>query len=575
VSVPRDPHRVLRDFAVTLLQKETVNATVWEIAKGAVAQFGFEDCVVYLLDDERNCLIQVAAHGPKNPRNHTILDPLEIDLGQGIVGAAAASGMSQLVPDTRVDTRYIVDLAPKLSELAVPMIYGDCVIGVVDSENQQLGYFDQSSRELLECVAAMAASRIVALQTINRLNETVHRLQEAETELSTRAEELRAARDRAEEASRVKGRFVARMSHELRTPLTSILGFTEQLRRNNHRAMTPQDRHSLDTIDRNGSHLLRLVDDLLDHARLESGRLRIQESSTSVSEVLNDLSQMFHREEADHGFRLQLLLEEGVPEFLWTDPLRLRQILINLIGNAFKHAPIGLGAIRVRVGIEPGGDMLQFEVRDPGPGLSESDLQRAFEDFEQLDRDQVEARGGAGLGLPISRRLAQLLGGELSYHSDFHGSTFRLTIPVPVQQPVPTVAEASPQQPCVEPGPPSRILVADDSPDIRLLVQHCLQRAGHEVVLASNGQEALETWVQSRDFGLVLMDMQMPVLDGYRATQALRREGCTVPIVAFTAHAMSEEAARCREVGCSDYLTKPFEAKVLVELIGRLAQEPV
>ncbi len=569
VELQRREHqaRVIGDFAQSLLQQKTLHDVVWTVVRQAIAKLEFEDCVVYLLDARRDVLVQAAAHGPKNPRSDQLLNPIEIPVGEGIVGAAAASREIQLVGDVRQDPRYIVDDAARCSELAVPMLYDDRVVGVLDSEHSQPHYFDQGHVDILRIVASMTASCIVARQTIEQLRGAVRRLSSAEEKLEQQAADLRAARDRAEHASRAKTMFLANMSHEVRTPLTSILGFSEQLGHDLGEVATPEQRDAVDTIARSGRYLLSLVNSILDLSKMEAGQVQVELRATDPRALLDDVRTLLQPQANSRGLTLRTSVSSAVPATVRTDSTRLQQILINVVGNAIKFSAPHSGDIDIHASIQSAGPQRQrlaLRVEDCGPGIPVHRVARIFEEFEQGDAPSDLRDGGAGLGLPISRRLARLLGGDVTVEARDHGGS-RFTI---------TVALRGDEQDSSRGGNgPSNqrgaghVLLVDDSPEVQRLVQRYLRLNGFEVSVAGDGQAALSTWQENPDLSAILMDMRMPRMDGYATTAALRKAGCAVPIIALTAHAMRDDELRCRQAGCTGYLTKPF---ALADLLSAL-----
>ncbi|WP_166826311.1 ATP-binding protein [Thalassoroseus pseudoceratinae] len=391
------------------------------------------------------------------------------------------------------------------------------------------------------------------------------------------------ARSQAEEADQVKSRFLAHMSHELRSPLTAILGFCDMLQSQTDLSRLQE---IADTIHRNGSHLLEIINDILDLSRIEAQMLTIRSEEFLLAEVVRELRSLFELPDEDDNNAFETILETPVSKTLKTDPLRLKQILSNLLSNAFKYAPDGIKELRIRT--TPDGE-IAFAVRDTGPGIAETELQQIFAPFSRLVHDEDTGVAGTGLGLAIGRRLAELLGGKLSVESQLgQGTTFTLTLPrscmiagetidsianevrkptrsLPVEDTAPTSR------------PPGRVLVADDRRDVWRVVEHFLKKAGYEAVIAKNGREAIDeiesAATEGQEFEAVLMDMQMPVLSGYEAVRELRANGFRQPIIALTASAMKGDRAKCLEAGCDDYLPKPIDGKALLDKVRKLLDD--
>ena len=384
------------------------------------------------------------------------------------------------------------------------------------------------------------------------------------------------AKDAAEAASRAKSEFLANMSHELRTPMTAILGYSQLL---DEELAAGERAEALLSIRTNGSHLLRLLNDILDLSRMEAGQLGLQSETVQLDELLADLTATLSPQARERQLEMRIAREPGAPAQLTTDRWRLRQILLNLLGNALRFTERGQVKLEIRAVRVGDRDSVELLVSDTGVGMSPEEQLRIFRPFTQLDGSSTRRIGGAGLGLAISRRLAELLGGTIAVESaPGRGSSFRLTLPCVAGAPAtspPAAAGAS------ETGTDlagRRILLAEDSRDNQRLIGTLLRRAGATVEIVGNGRDALERALQAlaseEPFHVVLMDMQMPELDGYQATRALRERGYTLPVVALTAHAMTGHREECLAAGCDDYLTKPVDRALLLELAARHAGKP-
>jgi signal transduction histidine kinase/CheY-like chemotaxis protein len=388
------------------------------------------------------------------------------------------------------------------------------------------------------------------------------------------------AKTKAERANHSKSQFLAQMSHELRTPMTGIIGFTDCLLDS---LTDSQQIASARAVKRNSEHLLRIVNEILDLAHVESGNLIVERTQCSPRRVVEQTVQLMQIEADAKGVRLVSRLEPGVPSTVSMDPGRVRQILLNVVGNAIKFTECGSVELTYRyIRAETGGRM-EFAVTDSGAGIRPEDSGRIFQQFIQADGSIQHRFGGNGLGLSISRKLVKLMQGSLTLESDVdRGSTFTVSLPTPDARwtPAATRRHSLRQERESSKRIAAHVLLVDDCSDNRSLIKHLLIRMGLRVTLAEHGARALSliSGSQPVDFDLVLMDMQMPIMDGYTAVQRARELGFRLPIVALTAHAMSGDRRKCLDAGCDDYLTKPIDRQELSNVLRRnlrhLAQRP-
>ncbi len=393
---------------------------------------------------------------------------------------------------------------------------------------------------------------------------------------------LSEARAAAEVANRAKSEFLANMSHEIRTPMTAIMGFLDVLLSH---TPEPDDLQSLPIIKRNAAYLLELINDILDLSKIEAHKLEFHKTRFSLQELVSDVHGSMSVCAREKGLPLSIEYDGPIPETLEGDRTRVRQILMNLITNAIKFTDRGQVRVIIRFLSDEVNPGIQFQVTDTGIGIKPHELRRLFQPFTQGDGSTKRQQGGTGLGLTITNRLVESLGGQIAVDSQpGKGSTFTVTLPTAAVKEL-TLIEAdnsvlyasSPFADLRNLQHNCRVLVVDDRSDIRLLIRHFLEEAGAEVATAGNGRKAIEAideaHKQGQPFDVIVMDMQMPVMDGYTATAELRGRGFKRPIIALTASAMKGEREACLAVGCDAYLSKPITQSDLVAAVARYSSD--
>jgi signal transduction histidine kinase/CheY-like chemotaxis protein len=439
----------------------------------------------------------------------------------------------------------------------------DAVLFIAHAQGMRALRRSAADRAALERGREEVEAQVVA--RTRELRETAEALRRSE-------EETRAAMEAAEAASRAKSQFLANMSHEIRTPMSAILGYADVVGED---AMTPGERsEATGRIRTNAQHLLGIIDDVLDLSKIEAGTLRVEPVACDPRRVCDDVTGVVQERASAKGISYVLEVAPDLPRVV-SDPLRLRQVLVNLVGNAVKFTTEG--EVRLRAAWEPRPDgrvTLRFTVRDTGIGMTIAEVGTLFRAFSQVDSSMSRRFGGTGLGLFISRRLARMLDGDIRVTSEpGRGSEFVLEFAAPLAPSETPDALPPAPTPAGTRALAGRILVAEDGPDNQRLFEHMLRRAGAEVTVVGDGAAACDAVLSAdaagRGFDIVLMDMQMPGMDGYAATARLRASGWRGPIVALTAHAMLGDRARCLEAGCSDYLSKPVSRSLLLATCAR------
>jgi PAS domain S-box-containing protein len=555
----------LNDITVGLLQRLDLD----DLLRGAVTQasvlVGTTHGYIYLLEQASRMMrlrigIGVHAGTPDYP----------VERGTGVAGMVWQSGKMVIVNDYPAWAGRPAAFAEThvRATVGMPLTSGREVVGVIGLTHTAEGRtFSDDEIDVLKRFASLAS---IAIDNVRLLN-----MVQQEVDERTRAEAaLRAAQQAAEAANQAKSVFLSRMSHELRTPLNIILGFVQVMERDT--SLSPGQQTNLATVRRSGTHLLSLINAVLELSKIEAGRETLDERSFDLHHMLDGLEEMFRIRAEQKELRLIFERTPDVPRYVVCDEGKLRQVLINLLSNAIKFTPEGGVTLAVEgrksrtanQAESPGISMLRFVVEDTGVGIAADELPAIFEEFGQTQSGR-QSNEGTGLGMSISRAFVRMLGGDIAVESaPGQGSRFSFAIPVgqgdPTRiapQPSPrTVVALAPDQPVY------RILVADDIEENRLVLQQLLTSVGFEVREASNGREVLNLW-ETWEPHLIWMDMRMPEMDGYEATRRIKAtpRGRQTPIIALTASAFEEDRAAMREAGCNDIVAKPFEEPQIFE----------
>ncbi len=421
----------------------------------------------------------------------------------------------------------------------------------------------ENLREINAKLKSEVACRIEVEEGIKKINR----------ELEIAAEKANLMAKEAVFANESKSQFLANMSHEIRTPMNAIIGFSDILA---DEEMADEHKNYVEIIRDSGQNLLTLINDILDFSKIEAGKLETEVIDSSLSELIESTQSLLLPKATQKGLEFKILQCGKLPSHIQTDPVRVRQCLINLVNNAIKFTEQGHVYINVAVDSDDGKSYVRFDVEDTGIGIEPEQLEEIFNSFTQADGSTCRKYGGTGLGLAITKQLAELLGGKVSVSSELgKGSVFSLLIPALVTSDSMELdryaiantldqdeGNASEKLFC------GHVLVAEDSKANQMLIKLLLERLGFEVTVCEDGQQALEK-TRDKSFDIVFMDIQMPNLNGYEATRIMRKEGITTPIVALTAGAMKGDNEKCFDAGCDEYLTKPVDRDKLVEIIGK------
>lgn len=421
---------------------------------------------------------------------------------------------------------------------------------------------------------AWASVKAAAINSTDTVSGWVGTVEDITARLKADSE-LVEAKQSAEAATHAKGQFLANMSHEIRTPLTAIIGFAESLREERHHAA--DELHCLDVILSNGKHLLEIINGILDLSKIDAGALTIERTSFNLVEMIEEIRLMFAPRIAEKALSFSVKYEWPLPSQIITDPLRLKQVLINLLSNAIKFTDNGW--IELIVAFDPTAKRVSYTVADSGIGIAPEQIAKLFKPFSQANETITRQFGGTGLGLTISAHLVHALGGQIEVTSNpGHGSTFSFSI-APEFAPVPRFISELPGEETIPAAAPTtlpylagRVLFADDALDNRRLVDHLLRKAGVQPMLVEDGQQAIDAAL-AQEFDLILLDVQMPNVDGLTAARTLRQAGLRTPIVSLSAGALTSDVLKAIDAGCSMHLAKPFTRDSFFEMLRKFLRD--
>jgi len=639
---------IISYFSRSSFESNSPEDIVWDIAEKCIESLGFNDCVIYLRDNENKCWNQIAAYGSKSVDYREIHNPINIPFGKGIVGSVGLSGVAEVVNDTSFDDRYIADDIVRCSELTVPIWCDDEIIGIIDSEHEEKNFFTSEQLRIIQSVANICGQKIgralseqrsasfarfyeinpnpvfrvsyagivlmanqatykifgnvirigqkIGIEELSKefLNSITGVREQVQIHISdsfyilevcpNRSQsyfniyavdctELMREKERVKKAESVKSEFLSTMSHEIRTPLSAIIGLN-YLMLNQNLSQEERKKYML-SIEFTGKQLHGLVTDILDLSRLQEGKTRLTLTVFNLHKLCRLVVKSFHQQAKSKSNKLSVIITKSTPHWVKGDVGKITQILNNLINNALKFTMNG--TVKVNVARMVDTNRVKFDVIDTGKGISKEDTKKIFEAFVQADDLEVnlgEPGSGSGLGLAISKELAELHGGSLSVESKINvGSTFSLELNLD-EGAKPKVAKSSGKE-TKSVSFDSPVLIFDDNPLNSFVVCEMVKRLGFNAITEKDSTKVLEVVKEHSPF-LILMDIQMPIVDGYQATKMIRESDillgfCNTPVIALTADAEPQTKKKALDSGMDDLIVKPFAPAHLELIVNRYA----
>ncbi|MEO9483949.1 MAG: ATP-binding protein [Ekhidna sp.] len=543
IETSREIERTIHYFSSSLYGKNTVDEILWDVAKNCIGRLGFIDCVIYLLEENNQLLVQKAAFGSKNPYAFEIYKPLDIPMGKGIVGRVAETGDAISVSDTSIDKRYIADDQRRLSELAVPLIYNKKVIGVIDSEHPDKDFFTERHLSVLKIISSLCANKVAKAMADQQREQAI---------------QIKIEADKIKAFDQLKSKLFANVSHELRTPLTLIMGTIDK-----HLQSGASD--DWQVLRRHTDRLLRLINQLLDLSKIEASEYKLQKEPGDVMKFLRVTLSLF----SSLTYNRQITLQEIIPiDEVWLkfDSDALEKILFNLLSNAIKFTSNN-STVALTAGYEK--KLLILKVSDQGLGIPEKEIDKIFDRYYQANQHRTS---GTGIGLSLTKELVELHGGSITIESEpGKGSTFIVSLPLEKAEAEPT--EAPPEKPQntysgKDDADPHKVkgdlvLVVEDNQEVANYIMEIFQ-ADYQVIHASDGTNGIEV-AKQRLPDLIVSDIMMQHADGFELCQTLKEDELTshIPIILLTAKADEADKLHGLHSGADDYIVKPFSAEEL------------
>ena len=524
------------------------------------------DAMVFLLVDEADNDFVINTCRPANSRDY-----MDLEVNYHIENGNFSWAINQ--PKACITRRREGRGSAVLQVLSTRSRVRGMFIGLLKSDMTEIRDLSMNYLSMLLLNVSNSLESQALYRYVNEHNRDLEKI------VSNRTSDLEAARKQAEIANLAKSNFLANMSHEIRTPLTSVIGYAEWLKDD---AIPEHERHEAVTaILRTGKHVLDVINDILDLSKIESDKLHVEIMMVPLGTLMHEIERLMSMHATEKALSFNLEYSFPLPRWIMTDPTRLKQIMINLCSNAIKFTEEG--SVRLNVSCRPEDGTIIFAVIDTGIGIQADKIDTLFDSFTQADASTTRRFGGSGLGLNISRRLTQMLGGDIAVASKFgEGSSFVATVTtdacsfndmVDDIQDLKIALSQDVEGPAAEEHAlQGKVLLAEDNLDNQRLIGHYMGRLGLDLTIVENGQMAVER-VLEESFDLVLMDMQMPVMDGPEATEILRQAGCVVPIVALTANVGLDDRDRCLTAGCNDFLSKPIDRRHFYSVISRFLEK--